>query len=42
MGVEVEIAVDVQTANKTGFDDVLQLALKESCNVLGFSLVAFE
>jgi len=41
-GVKVKIAVEIQAESPTGFDDNLQRAVKENCNVLKFKSAEFE
>ena len=41
-GVKVKIAIEIQADSATGFDDVLQRAVKENCNVLRFKNAEFE
>lgn len=41
-GVKVRIAVEIQAESTTGFDDGLQRAVKENCNVLRFRSAEFE
>ena len=42
-GVDVKISVDIQaTANKDGFDEAMQRAVKENCRVLRFGNAEFE
>jgi hypothetical protein len=41
-GVQVSIAIEIQAASATGFDDNLQRAVKENCNVLHFQNAEFE
>jgi predicted AAA+ superfamily ATPase len=41
-GVQVRIAVEIQSESPTGFDDSLQRAVKENCNVLKFNSAEFE
>lgn len=41
-GVKVRIAVEIQAEAATGFDDGLQRAVKENCNVLRFKNAEFE
>ncbi len=41
-GVKVKIAIEIQADSATGFDDGLQRAVKENCNVLRFKNVEFE
>ena len=41
-GVKVKIAIEIQAESATGFDDGLQRAVKENCNVLKFKNVEFE
>ena len=40
--VKVKIAVEIQAESATGFDDGLQRAVKENCNVLKFKSAEFE
>ena len=40
--VKVRIAIEIQTESAVGFDDVLQRAVKENCNVLKFINAEFE
>lgn len=40
--VKVRIAVEIQAESPTGFDDSLQRAVKENCNVLKFKSTEFE
>jgi len=42
LGVDVKISVEIQATSKAGFDDGLQRAVKENCNVLKFSSAEFE
>ena len=42
LGVEVRISVEIQALDKDGFDDALQRAIKENCNVLSFDSSEFE
>lgn len=42
LGVEVKISVEIQATSKAGFDDGLQRAVKENCNVLKFTSAEFE
>jgi hypothetical protein len=35
-GVQVTIAIEIQAESPTGFDEGLQRAVKENCNVLRF------
>lgn len=42
LGVDVKISVEIQATSQAGFDDGLQRAVKENCNVLKFSSVEFE
>jgi len=42
LGVEVRISVEIQAQGKDGFDDALQRAIKENCNVLSFDSSEFE
>lgn len=41
-GVKVKIAVEIQAESPAGFDDGLQRAVKENCNVLKFKSAEFE
>lgn len=41
-GVKVKIAIEIQAESATGFDDGLQRAVKENCNVLRFKNSEFE
>lgn len=41
-GVKVKIAIEIQAESSTGFDDGLQRAVKENCNVLRFKNAEFE
>ena len=41
-GVKVRIAIEIQAETPTGFDDGLQRAVKENCNVLKFKSAEFE
>jgi hypothetical protein len=41
-GVKVRIAIEIQADSTTGFDDGLQRAVKENCNVLRFKNAEFE
>lgn len=41
-GVRVKIAVEIQAESANGFDDWLQRAVKENCNVLKFKNAEFE
>lgn len=41
-GVTVKIAVDLQAESREGFDDSVQRAVKENCNVLHFRSSEFE
>lgn len=41
-GVKVTIAVEIQAESQTGFDDSLQRAVKENCNVLKFKNAEFD
>ena len=40
--VKVRIAIEIQAESATGFDDGLQRAVKENCNVLKFKDAEFE
>ena len=41
-GVKVKIAIEIQAESATGFDDGLQRAVKENCNVLKFKAAEFD
>jgi predicted AAA+ superfamily ATPase len=41
-GVKVRIAIEIQAESDSGFDDALQRAVKENCNVLRFKSAEFE
>lgn len=41
-GVRVKIAIEIQAESTTGFDEGLQRAVKENCNVLRFNNAEFE
>ncbi len=41
-GVQVKIAIEIQAEAATGFDESLQRAVKENCNVLQFRNAEFE
>lgn len=41
-GVKVKIAIEIQAESADGFDDGLQRAVKENCNVLKFKNAEFE
>jgi len=41
-GVKVEIAVEIRADSSSGFDDGVQRAVKENCNVLRFKNAEFE
>ncbi len=41
-GVKVKIAIEIQADSSSGFDDGLQRAIKENCNVLRFKNAEFE
>ena len=41
-GVQVKIAIEIQAESPTGFDEGLQRAVKENCNVLHFQNAEFE
>jgi hypothetical protein len=41
-GVKLKIAIEIQAEAATGFDDNLQRAVKENCNVLRFKNAEFE
>jgi len=40
--VKVEIAVEIRADSSSGFDDGVQRAVKENCNVLRFKNAEFE
>jgi hypothetical protein len=40
--VKVKIAIEIQAEAETGFDEGLQRAVKENCNVLHFKNADFE
>ena len=40
--MKVKIAIEIQAESETGFDDHLQRAVKENCNVLRFKNAEFE
>jgi hypothetical protein len=40
--VKVRIAIEIQAESSSGFDDALQRAVKENCNVLKFKQSEFE
>lgn len=42
LGVEVEVSVEIRATAGKGFDEALQRAIKENCNVLKFSSSEFE
>ena len=42
LGVDVKISIEIQATSKAGFDDGLQRAIKENCNVLKFKSAEFE
>ncbi|WP_293645321.1 ATP-binding protein [Thiolapillus sp.] len=42
LGVDVKISVEIQAQSKEGFDEALQRAIKENCNVLKFLTSEFE
>lgn len=42
VGMKVKIAVEIQAESPAGFDDGLQRAVKENCNVLKFKNAEFE
>lgn len=42
LGVDVKISIEIQATSNTGFDDGLQRAIKENCNVLKFTSAEFE
>lgn len=42
LGVDVVISVEIQAKNQQGFDESLQRAVSENCNVLGFETAEFE
>jgi uncharacterized protein len=41
-GAKVKIAIEIQADSAVGFDDGLQRAVKENCNVLRFKNAEFE
>ncbi|WP_198926061.1 hypothetical protein [Acidithiobacillus thiooxidans] len=41
-GMKVKIAIEIEAESAAGFDDSLQRAVKENCNVLGFINAEFE
>ena len=41
-GVKAKIAIEIQAESQTGFDEGLQRAVKENCNVLRFKHAEFE
>jgi predicted AAA+ superfamily ATPase len=41
-GVKVKIAIEIRAESPAGFDDSLQRAVKENCNVLKFKSAEFE
>ena len=41
-GVDVSISVEINANTPAGFDETLQRAIKENCNVLGFNSAEFE
>ena len=41
-GVKVKIAIEIQAESAIGFDDGMQRAVKENCNVLRFKNAEFE
>lgn len=41
-GVKVRIKVDSEAESPTGFDEALQRAVRENCNVLKFRNAEFE
>ena len=41
-GVKVKISIEIQAKSETGFDNDLQRAVKENCNVLKFNNAEFE
>jgi hypothetical protein len=41
-GVKAKIAIEIQAESQTGFDEALQRAVKENCNVLRFKHAEFE
>ena len=41
-GVKVKIAIEIQAESDAGFDDGLQRAVKENCNVLKFKSAEFD
>lgn len=41
-GVEVSISIEINASSATGFDEALQRAVKENCNVLKFGVSDFD
>jgi hypothetical protein len=41
-GVKVTIAIEIRAESATGFDDALQRAVKENCDVLKFKNAEFD
>ena len=41
-GIKVKVAIEIQAESAAGFDDGLQRAVKENCNVLKFKNAEFE
>ncbi len=42
LGVKVKIAIEIEAESTAGFDDGIQRAVKENCNVLRFKSAEFE
>jgi hypothetical protein len=42
LGVDVKISIEIRASSEAGFDDGLQRAIKENCNVLKFKSAEFE
>ena len=41
-GVKMKISLEIEAESATGFDDSLQRAVKENCNVMKFKNAEFE
>ena len=41
-GVQIKITIEIQAESPMGFDEALQRAVKENCNVLRFKNAEFE
>ncbi|MGB3916346.1 MAG: hypothetical protein WBL07_02820, partial [Thiothrix litoralis] len=41
-GVKVAISIEIEASSATGFDEALQRAIKENCNVLKFASEEFD